>query len=52
MFGSRIKPEKSAFRIIRQNGEIHNIRSLATVVCDATGAAARMIGTDWDVTEI
>jgi diguanylate cyclase (GGDEF)-like protein/PAS domain S-box-containing protein len=46
------EPSNSEFRVIWQNGEIHTIRSLATLVADASGTATRIIGTDWDVTEI
>jgi diguanylate cyclase (GGDEF)-like protein/PAS domain S-box-containing protein len=45
-------PSDSEFRIIWENGEVHHIRSLATTVRDAAGVAVRVIGTDWDVTEL
>jgi len=45
-------PSDSEFRAIWQNGEVHHIRSLATLVRDAAGAPVRVIGTDWDVTEL
>jgi diguanylate cyclase (GGDEF)-like protein/PAS domain S-box-containing protein len=45
-------PSDSEFRVIWQNGEVHHIRSLATLVRDAAGAPVRVIGTDWDVTEL
>lgn len=38
------------FRIVWQDGSIHNIRSLAKVQRDATGTATGMIGTNWDIT--
>jgi PAS domain S-box-containing protein len=41
----------SEFRVVWPNGELHNIRAMATVVRDGTGLATRMIGTNWDVTE-
>lgn len=49
-----IKGEKefnTEFRVQTPNGEIRNIRALATVVRDKDGNALRMIGTNWDVTE-
>jgi diguanylate cyclase (GGDEF)-like protein/PAS domain S-box-containing protein len=45
-------PSDSEFRVIWQNGEVHHIRSLATLVRDAAGVPVRVIGTDWDVTEL
>ncbi|MGD0472788.1 MAG: EAL domain-containing protein [Candidatus Velthaea sp.] len=45
-------PSDSEFRVIWQNGEVHHIRSLATLVRDAAGRPVRVIGTDWDVTEL
>jgi PAS domain S-box-containing protein len=46
-------PYDSEFRVVWPNGEVHNIRAMATVVCDGNGTAApRMIGTNWDVTEL
>jgi diguanylate cyclase (GGDEF)-like protein/PAS domain S-box-containing protein len=45
-------PSDSEFRVIWQNGEVHHIRSLATLVRDAAGLPVRVIGTDWDVTEL
>ncbi len=45
------KPLNSEFRITWPNGEVHHIRVLADVIRDATGIK-RMIGTNWDITEI
>jgi diguanylate cyclase (GGDEF)-like protein/PAS domain S-box-containing protein len=45
-------PSDSEFRVIWQNGEVHHIRSLATLVRDTSGTPVRVIGTDWDVTEL
>lgn len=42
----------SEFRAIRPSGEIRNIRSLATIVHDSRGHAIRVIGTNWDITEV
>jgi PAS domain S-box-containing protein len=45
-------PLETEFRIVWPNGQVHHIQSVATVVCDATGSAQRLIGTNWDVTEV
>ncbi|MFZ4705172.1 MAG: PAS domain S-box protein [Bacteroidales bacterium] len=39
------------FRVVWQDGSIHNIKALATVQRDDSGKAVRMIGTNWDITE-
>jgi len=38
------------FRVVWPNGSIHNIRSLATVMRDASGKPMRALGTNWDIT--
>ncbi|MGD0475537.1 MAG: PAS domain-containing protein [Candidatus Velthaea sp.] len=40
------------FRVVWPNGEIRTIRALATLVNDAAGRPERMIGTNWDITEV
>lgn len=48
-----IKGEKdfnTEFRVQYANGQIRNIRALATVLRDSEGKAIRMIGTNWDIT--
>jgi PAS domain S-box-containing protein len=45
-------PFDTEFRVIWPNGEVRNIRSLATVVRDSEGRALRMVGTNWDITQI
>ncbi|MEZ7893513.1 MAG: CHASE domain-containing protein [Candidatus Wallbacteria bacterium] len=40
------------FRIIRPDGTIRNIRALGLVLNDETGSPARIIGTNWDITDI
>jgi PAS domain S-box-containing protein len=45
-------PFGTEFRIVWPNGEIHHIQAKATIFCDAAGTAERMIGTNWDVTEV
>ncbi|WP_116126243.1 PAS domain-containing hybrid sensor histidine kinase/response regulator [Lewinella sp. IMCC34183] len=45
------KEFNTEFRIERPNGQIRNIRALATVVRDRQGNAIRMIGTNWDITK-
>jgi PAS domain S-box-containing protein len=39
------------FRIVWPDGSIHNIKALGLVLRDNSGAALRMIGTNWDITE-
>jgi diguanylate cyclase (GGDEF)-like protein/PAS domain S-box-containing protein len=45
-------PSDSEYRIVWPNGEVHHIRSLATMVVDSAGQPRRIIGTNWDVTEV
>jgi PAS domain S-box-containing protein len=45
-------PYDTEFRIVRPDGEVRSIRALATVVRAADGAPLRMVGTNWDVTEV
>jgi PAS domain S-box-containing protein len=45
-------PYNSEFRILWPNGELHIIRAKAAVVYGASGSIERMIGTNWDVTEV
>jgi PAS domain S-box-containing protein len=45
-------PFETEFRIVWPDGEIHHIQATATVVCDAAGAPRRMVGTNWDITEV
>jgi len=40
------------FRVVWPDGSIHNIRALATVQRDESEKALRMIGTNWDITEL
>ena len=46
------KEYDTEFRITRPDGSVHNIRALAIVQCDNSGQALRMIGTNWDITEL
>ncbi len=39
------------FRVMWPNGEAHNTRAMATLLSDGAGPA-RMIGTNWDITEL
>lgn len=41
----------SEFRVVWPNGELHHIEAHASVVRAPDGAAQRMIGVNWDVTE-
>ena len=47
-----IAPFDTEFRTVWPNGEMRNIRSLATVVRDPQGRAIRLVGTNWDITQI
>jgi PAS domain S-box-containing protein len=47
-----VAPFDTEFRVIWPNGEVHNIRSLATVVRNSEGSALRIVGTNWDITQI
>lgn len=47
-----IAPFDTEFRFKLASGEIRNIRSLATVVRDDEGRAQRMVGANWDITQI
>ena len=40
------------FRIRRPDGETRHIRAKAAIVCDESGKPSRMVGTNWDVTEL
>jgi PAS domain S-box-containing protein len=42
----------SEFRVVWPNGTIRTIRSLARVYRDAGGRATKLIGTDYDITEL
>jgi two-component system sensor histidine kinase/response regulator len=46
------RPFDTEFRIIWPNGNVHTIHAMARVVRDDGGAAVRMIGTNWDTTEV
>ena len=39
------------FRVLWPDGSVHDIRALAQVQRDEAGAATRVIGTNWDITE-
>lgn len=40
------------FRVVWFNGDVRHIRAMATLIGDRTEAAKRMIGTNWDITEL
>lgn len=40
------------FRVIWPNSSIHYIRAIATVERDENGSALRLLGTNWDITDI
>jgi signal transduction histidine kinase len=45
-------PFDTSFRIVTQDGEIRHIRAQATLLFDAQGIPDRLIGTNWDITEL
>ena len=45
-------PYDMEFRVVQAGGEVRSIRALATVVRGADGAPLRLVGTNWDVTEV
>jgi PAS domain S-box-containing protein len=45
-------PFATAFRIVWPNADVHHIQAAGVVICSRTGAPERMIGTNWDVTEV
>ena len=40
------------FRVVWPTGEVKNIRALADVVYDESGAPMKMIGVNWDISEV
>jgi PAS domain S-box-containing protein len=50
LFGE--KEYSSEFRVSWPDGSVHNIKALAIVQRDESGKALRMIGTNWDITEL
>ena len=47
-----IKPFDTMFRVVWDDKSVHHIRSAGQVKRDEKGHALRMVGTDWDVTEL
>jgi PAS domain S-box-containing protein len=47
-----IKPFDTMFRVVWDDKSVHHIRSAGQVKRDEKGRALRMVGTDWDVTEL
>ncbi|WP_161571045.1 ATP-binding protein [Granulicella sibirica] len=45
------KPYDMEFRVLWQDGSIHNIRATAQISRDDAGEPIRMVGANWDVTE-
>jgi len=43
---------QTTFRVRRSDGAVRNIRGVAQVIRDATGRAVRMVGVNWDVTDL
>ena len=50
LFGD--KPYDTEFRIVRPDGAVRHVRAQATVVRDADGAPMRLVGVNWDVTDV
>jgi PAS domain S-box-containing protein len=46
------KSYDTEFRIVRPDGEVRYVRAQATVVRGADGAPMRLVGVNWDVTEV
>jgi PAS domain S-box-containing protein len=46
------KPFNTEFRIIRPNGEIRYVRAISKVIRSKTGVPLRMIGINYDITEL
>ena len=44
------KEYDTEFRVIWEDGSVHDIRALAAVLRDKSGNPIRMIGTNWDIT--
>ena len=47
-----IKPFDMMFRVVWDDKSVHHIRSAGQIKRDENGRALRMVGTDWDVTEL
>jgi PAS domain S-box-containing protein len=47
-----IKPFDMMFRVVWDDKSVHHIRSAGQVKRDENGKPLRMVGTDWDVTEL
>jgi two-component system, sensor histidine kinase and response regulator len=47
-----IKPFDMVFRVVWDDKSVHHIRSAGQVKRDENGRPLRMVGTDWDVTEL
>ncbi len=47
-----VMPFDSEFRVRWPNGDVHHLRALATVICDAARRPLLLVGTNWDVTEV
>ncbi len=49
---SDFEPFDKMFRVVWDDRSVHHIRSAGQVKRDENGRALRMVGTDWDVTEL
>ena len=47
-----IKPFDMTFRVVWDDKSVHHIRSAGQIKRDENGRPLRMVGTDWDVTEL
>jgi diguanylate cyclase (GGDEF)-like protein/PAS domain S-box-containing protein len=48
---SQGRPLDMDFRVVHNDGSVHNVNARANVVCDAQGRPERVLGTNMDVTE-
>ena len=46
------QPYTSEFRIIWPNGEVHTLKAHARLLRDRSGRSLKLVGTNWDITEI
>ncbi|MEJ6007280.1 EAL domain-containing protein [Paucibacter sp. AS339] len=47
-----LKPFDTEFRVIWPDGSVHHLRGSARLVSDAQGRPLRMVGANWDLTQI
>jgi len=47
-----LRPFDTSFRIVWDDGSIHHLRAAGQVNCDQAGNAVRVVGANWDVTDL